>query len=154
LTAIDTFRFGSAGEFTLRPALLHYKTLAAEWTALDPDHAGRVPADFWLTQDHGVDSYLLQDDKGPLFFFRVDSTSTSRGLVAALHIQFRPSEGPEDDERTRNGIYQGLTWLEPMLRAAGVRAVSFDSTNEPLVRYSVKRLGFEQRGSRLIKHIG
>jgi hypothetical protein len=123
-------------EYTLRPATEADRDLATTWTAADPWHANTTPPDFWLDQAIGLESYILEDAEGPVFFFRMTR-------AVRLDIQF-PPEDPHDDmrKRVRDGLREGFGWLAAVLALSGVHQVIFKSENPELIRSAEKRLGF------------
>ena len=136
-------------QYRLRPTLAGDLDLAREWTAADRDHASINPA-FWLEQTANHDSYLLYDVAGPVFFFKICGCFYGSGeLHAEVHIQFAPI----DERRLMAGLTRGLQWLESMLSSCGYREVFFDSTNERLIRFCVKRLGFAEERGKLRKRL-
>lgn len=170
MTALNTLRFKG---FMLRPAGLDDYKLADDWVAADKDHAGKIDPLFWLEQRPGVDSVLMLDDEGPVFFFKCAllviktgawtrpeplpghleglSEETLRELYAArmeekiaaqVFIQFMPCRTARDLNRTRTALTLGLEWLEPVLEQGGAQEIFFDSGNEKLIAFCVKRLGF------------
>jgi hypothetical protein len=169
MTALNTLQFKG---FTLRPAAEQDRALAEQWTAWDAEHAGAIKPEFWLEQRMGVDSVLVLDGKGPVFFFKVclleertrcrsalpmqliglsaqtieEVMPKRRRIVAQVFIQFMPCATEEDRERTRTALKQGTAWLEPVLEQGGAEEIFFDTRNEKLIAFCVKRLGFEVAG--------
>jgi hypothetical protein len=137
MSATRTFEFG---DYRLQPATHKDLWLAELWTQLDTHHAGSVAPEFWLEQTPAVDSYLLFDGEGPLFFFRVQAATRE---AAELHLQFMPSEQPRHVLRIGKGMIVGLSWLEMMLEKAGIEQIYFDSGSDPLIQFSIKHLEFE-----------
>lgn len=159
MSAIGTFRFPP--NFILRPAgaIATDRLLAKQWTEADPDHCGRVKPEFWLEQDFDIDSYLLLDAEGPLFFWkgiiRLDELlSRPSARVIEMHIQFPPAmDSRELRARIREGLVEGLHWLEQILHQAKVLEIYFDSTNPVLIYFCENRLGFTREGLRLRKRL-
>lgn len=162
MAAIETFRFCG---LTLRPAGVEHSDVlvAAEWTDADPDHREKVLATFWIEQQLGVDSYLLLDADGPVFFFRAELPPSR--ISATIHVQFPPTRPvtpnkeevnacSKNRERVRRGMLEGLPWLERMLRQVGVREITFESEDRPLIGFAVRELGFKENGKRLEKILG
>ena len=139
MTALNTLQFSG---YTLRPVGAGDRELAAEWTAADPEHAGKIEPEFWLEQRPGVDSVLVIDAKGPVFFFKAAMYQGGTKRTAQVFIQFMPCETEEDRERTREALMQGMQWLEPVLKQGGAEEIFFDSRERKLITFCVKRLGF------------
>jgi hypothetical protein len=155
MTALSTLRFSG---YTIRPANLPHTVtadkklyadrdlrLAIEWTAADPYHRGKIDPEFWLEQRPGMDSVLVEDSQGPVFFFKaqlLDQTARNRGPIAQIFIQFMPCATEEDRERTRQALMEGMAWLEPVLRQSGVEEIFFDTRQLKLIAFCQKRLGF------------
>lgn len=142
---MPTFRFQG---YTLRPALSCDYGLARLWTQIDPDHQHKTLPEFWLTQGATVNSFVLEDSFGPLFFFRMDVEAEQ----VAIHIQF-----PPDDRATRRRLMQGMsigfTWLEKRLGLMGFQTVYFNSNNPRLIAFCSKRFGFEWDGRKLVRTV-
>jgi len=150
----NTYHFG---DYTLRPTEETDLARAVEWTAADADHAGRTRPEFWLEQTINRHSFLLEDHKGPVFFFKVHRLSIS---AVELHCQFPPMDESDDGERTRMRVMaamiRGFDWLEGTMKLSKIRHIFFDSTHTPLRAFAVRRLGFKPTTGtqRLEKHIG
>jgi hypothetical protein len=137
---------------TMTPALPTATNLrlAAEWTAADPDHRETTHPYFWLEQRYGTDSYLFEDEKGAILFFKmVHLLGTGpEARVVEMHIQFAPAgedvaQESERRRRTAHCMCQGFHLLEAVLAARGIDRVCFTSKNPALIRFCRKRLGFE-----------
>jgi hypothetical protein len=142
MSALNTLQFKG---YTLRPAGREDYPLAAKWTAADPEHADDTDPAFWLEQKMGVDSVLVLDGEGPVFFFKAVMWLGPKMAEARaqVFIQFMPCATEEDRERTRNALVLGMEWLEPVLAMGGAREIFFDSREAKLIAFCVKRLGFE-----------
>lgn len=149
MTALNTFGFSG---YTLRPAATSDLSLAQDWTEADDDHRETTFPTFWLAQGEGCDSYLLSDPIGPVFFFKMVRVDGATQAVE-LHIQFMPEAQPRDRERKREGLTQGMEWLERILRASGISHIRFKSTKPELIAFCRKRLGFRVEGEVLSKDI-
>ena len=134
------YRFG---KYTLRRTTEDDYELARAWIMADPSHAGRTPPKFFLTQSKGIESYVLEDPEGPVFFFRMTR-------AVRIDIQFAPDE---EHERTREGLIRGLDWLSTVLAEKGIRQLIFESVNLPLIRMAEKRLGFHRSHDELVKDL-
>src|ERR1041384_7980464 len=99
--------------------------------AKDPQHASLKPEEF--VREPKTELMVWEDDKGPVFFFRV-----SRDI--RIDIQFDPTV---EKDRTVEGIKDGLLWLENNVRA-DFRGVVFDSIYRPLIAFAKRRLGFKE----------
>jgi hypothetical protein len=153
MPALETFCFDG---YTLRPAGEGDVRLATEWTQGDPYHRNNTHPTFWLEQRRGSDSYVLEDNAGPVFFFKMMRTSEAH--VVELHIQFPPPEYHLRQQKLRNSrqmvaLILGFEWIERVLLFSGVTNVFFISHSPSLIRFCVKRLGFEQKGAHLTKRI-
>ena len=162
MTALSTLRFSG---YTIRPANLPHTVtagkklyadrdlrLAIEWTAADPDHRGKIDPEFWLEQRPGMDSVLVEDSQGPVFFFKaqlLDQTARNHGPIAQIFIQFMPCATEEDRERTRHALMQGTAWLAPVLEQSGAEEMFFDTRQPKLIAFCQKRLGFIVDGTEL-----
>jgi len=140
--------------YRLRPALLGDLALAQQWTAADPDHAGRVDPKSWITQSELTQSYILEDAEGPIFFFKGELELQWPRIV--VHIQFPPDDRPNFHHRRRQrvsqGLIEGLAWLEERM-AGAVNEIVFESSTPALVRFSIRHLGFKLEDGKLRKPI-
>ena len=168
MSALNHFRFDG---FHLRPTNPLDRALAEQWTAMDPAHAGVIAPEFWLEQRLGRDSFLLSDKTGPVFFFKMHILAHYRlrwleehdGVqmpveqnlrnCVQIFLQFAPYDTDYDDalrfqlrRRMRAGLVKGQVWLEKVLRQYQATEVFLDTRSEPLVHFSVNRLGFTQDG--------
>ena len=149
--------------------------LAEQWTARDEDHAGKIDPAFWLEQQPGIDSVMVEDSQGPVFFFKtrlmivkiIDQNPLPIQLVglsqetieevrppvmkiiAEVFIQFMPCATEEDRERTRQALMEGTAWLAPVLEQSGAEEMFFDSRQPKLIAFCQKRLGFIVDGTEL-----
>jgi hypothetical protein len=147
MPALSSFVFEG---LRLRPAIDGDYPLAQSWADVDPYHRGSNAA-FWVDQNPGIESYLLSDRWGPLFFFRLDRIAKD---AATVHIQFAPGNGADHKIRIIRGMTCGLRWIERVLLSAGINALYFDSKNPQLIAFCTRRLGFEKlTDSRLRKVI-
>lgn len=74
------------------------------------------------------------------------ATQTTAGPVAEVFVQFMPCATEEDRERTREALARGMEWLEPVLEMSGAEEIFFDSRQEKLIAFCIKRLGFKAEG--------
>lgn len=129
--------------YQLRPATEADRELCERWIEADPDHRGRVNADFFIKPEPGVETFVLEDAQGEVFFFRM-----MRAL--RIDIQFGPSTSAEERERTRLALMNGFDWLKESCGSAVIRQVIFESQVVPLVRFCEKRFGFQQSSHELV----
>ena len=147
MTALNTLRFSG---YTLRPAVRKDWRRAVQWTAADPDHAGKINPEFWLEQRPGMDSVMVEDSQGPVFFFKTQLLITKeKRITAQVFIQFMPRETVEDGNRTRQALTEGMAWLEPVLQQSGAEEIFFTSRQLKLIAFCQKRLGFIVDGKSL-----
>jgi hypothetical protein len=144
----ETFQFAG---FTLREATLERDyELAKDWNYADPDHRDTTLGTFWLQQGEETNSYLLEDESGPVFFFRMDARE--RFTWMEVHIQFAPGNALLQ-ARTRRGIRRGFAWLEKMLTESGFEGYYFHSRSPQLIFFCQNRLGFEWDGTKIYRKI-
>jgi hypothetical protein len=152
MPALCTFVFNG---FTLRPASSGDRVLAILWNGADLEHRVTTQPDFWLEQSADCESYVLADQFGAVFFFKMQRHSREQ---IELHIQFPPACPQVTGEllrkrRVMRGLMLGLQWIEKALGGRGVSELLFKSHNESLISFCVKHLGFEREGERLTKAI-
>jgi hypothetical protein len=144
---MPSFRFDG---FTLRPAIDSDLLLAGYWVSADPDHRLTTKAIFWIEQSATSNSFLLEDQDGAVFFFKIVDEGNR---TLAIHIQFGPDNTAQMRARIMNGLTMGFAWLQKRLMAMGYEAVYFNSNNPSLIYFSQKRLGFVWDGKKLIRRI-
>lgn len=137
--------------YTLVPADATCAALAHMWTMADPDHAGRVKPEFWIEQGEGIESWLLYDRLGAVYFFK----SIRQDLDIEIHIQFPPY--PVDARMNHHcrislALVEGMHWLENRIRGK-IREVRFESRNPSLIRFAEKHLGFTNENGQLSKRL-
>lgn len=145
----DMPSFQFAG-YTLRPAVDSDLDLATEWTQADPEHCVTTRGAFWLRNDHSTNSFILCDQQGAIFFFRMDKLKND---TLTLHMQFAP-EDPRDRKRLMQAMLVGFGWLEKTLSGVGVRTVYFNSRSPRLIHFCQKRLKFIWDGRCLVRKVG
>jgi hypothetical protein len=128
--------------------------IAKAWTEADPDHGGVTSPSFWFEQDAGIESYVLEDSAGVVFFFKM----VRKKDAVELHIQFPPTpRDPEESKaqsiRIASALTLGLGWIEKVLASRGVSRLFFTSKSQKLIRFCEKRLKFTRDGERLEKPI-
>lgn len=141
--------------YTLVPADASCLMLACVWTTADPDHAGRVKPEFWIEQGEGMESWLLYDKHGAVYFFK----SIRRGLDIEIHIQFPPYPAEagatarmRHHRRISFALIEGMRWLENRVRGR-IREIRFESRNPSLIRFAEKHLGFTNENGQLSKRL-
>lgn len=134
--------------FTLRPAVTEDLALAKAWTLGDPFHRDSTQPAFWVMQTPTTNSYLLEDEKGAVFFFRVDE----RGSTVEIHIQFT-SGNAITQARTRRGMIAGFKWLEKTLLESGFEGYYFHSNSPQLVYFCQNRFNFQWDGKKLWRNV-
>ena len=152
MPAISSFGFSG---FLLKPASKTSANLklAADWIAADPDHRDTTPPEFWFDYRLGVESYLLEDKFGPVFFYKMNRT---KAREVEIHIQFPPASDPDTRARVMRGLTLGLEWIERVLAQREQTTLFFRTKNPALHRFAIKRLGFaasQQERHRLEKQI-
>lgn len=155
---MPSYRFNG---YLMRPAIESDLPAAENWTAADPDHRGRVKPGFWLIQSKTTNSFVLEDAYGMVLFARLDVASDNmvggtgyKPLSIEVHIQFSPDQSPSGRLRTMNGLSRGCQWVEKRLRAVGAETIYFNSTDQKLIHFCQRRLGFVWDGRRLEKALG
>lgn len=149
-------------EFALRPAVAEDLPLATTWTRADPDHWG-MDAAFWIQQGYRVESWLLHDATGPVFFFTAKTFENRAGAqlekVLEVHVQFPPVPNEHEGEAQRqhrqrmgHALLDGTAWLEKNLRGEFAE-IRFESLSPGLIRFCERHLGFTNQGGRLFKRL-
>jgi hypothetical protein len=134
--------------YTFRPATLDDQLLSQLWNWKDPDHAWETQyPDYWIEQNGHVNSYVLEDGLGILFFVR-----SMRHVDNELEItlQFDREYESVSKARAMRGLDAGFTWLKEALPMNGFKSLFFVSKNEKLILFAEKRLRFSKCGAREI----
>lgn len=132
------------GPYTLRATTAEDADHCLRWIAGDKHHAGKTSVDFFVN----TDEHVAERDKNVekmvvelsatgerIFYFTVEH-------AIRVHIQYGPSETPEDRDKNRAGMEVGFGWLLDRAQQTGYREVLFQ-TNEPLLaRFVQRRIGF------------
>lgn len=140
--------------FLLRPPLQEDLPLAAAWNEAEPTHDG-TNALFYTWNSTEVNSFVLCDEQGPIFFIRMQTTPPKwdpEGKWLGIYILFSPG-GALRQRRTRHGLRCGMRWLEKMLTETGFEGYYFHSLNPQLVYFTQHVLGFEWDGQKVFKKI-
>jgi hypothetical protein len=134
--------------YTFRPATTEDLPLARLWNMRDPDHAWelRYP-EYWIEQNDQVNSYVLEDGRGIVFFVKA---IRYRSHEVEIALQFDRSYGMVSKARAMRGMQAGFAWLREALPMNGFRSVFFASKNAELIGFTEKRLGFVKDGTREI----
>lgn len=136
--------------YTLRIAQPEDLPLADNWTKADPDHCTMIPW-FWVRQSADINSLLLEDEQGPVFFFRMQIMGD--GSEVEVHIQFSPEESVAAKERLMDALLKGFSWLENRLAQVGFTTLYFHSRRRALIYFCQKRMGFVWDGRRLERKV-
>jgi hypothetical protein len=127
--------------YTLRPAGEEDRELAQKWNAADADHAWEMTQpDYWVEQRLGINSYVLEDGTGTIFFFKMIQPRGDKFIEVSM--QFNRADDAEPTTRTLRGMIVGFMWLLKILPVNGVEAVYFSSRNVALIDFFEKRFGF------------
>lgn len=130
-------------QYTLRPAAEEDILCATAFLSEDPFHEDMAP-EFFITQGPGIESYLLEDIEGPVFFFRMTR-------VVRVDIQFAPeSLHPNMRERIRGGLTAGFKWLMASLANSPNYQVIFESKNPELIASCIRRFRFRRSPHELV----
>ncbi len=134
--------------YTFRPAAPGDNPLARLWNTMDPEHKWELQfPDYWIEQNNQVNSYVLEDSIGILFF--VKSLRHADNEIE-ITLQFDRECGTVSRARVVRGLDAGFKWLKKALPMNGFKTLYFASKNEDLVTFTEKRLGFVRDGQREI----
>lgn len=147
---MPTFKFD---KYTMRPAEGEWDLkLVKDWIFSDPWHRGRFEPEWWLEQSATVNSFVLEDDGGPILFFQTRLMSATK---VDLFIQFSPKmPGLSFMPRTPHALTVAFAWFAKKLGALKYDSVYFTSKNPQLIEFCERRLGFvvdgvSEQGTRL-----
>lgn len=134
--------------YTFRPATEDDQPLSRLWNMLDPEHKWEMQyPDYWIEQNDQVNSYVLEDAMGILFFVK---SIRHLGQEVEITLQFDRRCGNVSKDRVREGLLAGFAWLKKALPMNGFKALYFVSKNPDLIQFTEKRLGFVKDGMREI----
>jgi hypothetical protein len=134
--------------YTFRPATAKDLPLARQWNRMDPDHTWELQyPEYWIEQNSQVNSYLLEDAIGTLFFVK---SIRHMGNEVEISLQFDRQHGMVSKGRVTRGMEVGFAWLKKALPMNGFTALYFVSKTEELISFTEKRLGFKRDGIRMI----
>jgi hypothetical protein len=114
-----------------------------EWLAADPwhrDDSRNVPE--LMTTGNGMLSFCLQDDKGPLAYFKL----TEEGQLARIAIQFAPEEVVSKRRLIVGLVKAGIPAMRMFASGNGFKGLVFESISPSLISFG-ERQGFKSVGS-------
>lgn len=115
---------------------------------MDPDHTWELQyPDYWIDQNSQVNSYVLEDSIGILFFVR---STRHMGNEIEITLQFDRQCGMVSKTRVMKGMEVGFEWMKKALPMNGFKAMYFVSKNQDLILFTERRLGFVKDGMREI----
>lgn len=113
-----------------------------EWVELDPWHKDdprNVPE--LMTTGHGLLSFCLQDDEGPLGYFKL----TEEGDLIRIAIQFAPEDVVSKKRLVVGLINAGIPAMKSFAIQKRYRGLVFESISPSLIAFGRKQ-GFESIG--------
>jgi hypothetical protein len=134
--------------YTFRPATTEDQPLARLWNLMDLDHTWeRQFLDYWIQQNDRVNSYVLEDAIGIVFFVKAIRHGSHEVEIA---LQFDRSYRMVSKARAMRGMEAGFAWLKKALPRNGFKSLYFRSRSVELIGFTEKRLGFVKDGTREI----
>lgn len=145
---LPTYQFD---QYTFRPALESDVELARAWNAADKDHTWEAQyPDYWIEQNPMMNSYLLEDADGTIFFVK---SIRHQHCEVEITLQFDRRCRSVSRMRAMRAMIAGFGWLKKTLPRNGFRAVYFASKSKTLGLFVEKVLGFTHDGHRYIYHL-
>jgi hypothetical protein len=143
VASLPVYKFGG---YTFRPATAGDHPLARLWNMMDPEHKWEMQyPNYWIEQTNQVNSYVLEDAIGILFFVKsIQHTDNEIEIT----LQFDRECGIVSKARVVRGLEAGFDWLKEALPMNGFKSLYFVSENEDLILFTEKRLGFVKDGTR------
>lgn len=133
--------------YTFRPATPDDNPTAQLWNRMDPDHTWEMQyPNYWIEQNNLVNSYVLEDAVGILFFVKSIRHTDNEIEITLQFDRF----GGVSKMRVMMGMEAGFAWLKKALPMNGFKSLYFVSKNEDLILFTEKRLGFVKDGMREI----
>lgn len=116
-----------------------------DWAERDPFHSDQKYPEWWLTGTKCFLAGCIEDDSGPVFYFRIDRDEE----LARLNIQFAPSDvvGKRRVAAALTEVFPNIKYL--VWETGGdedFKGMVFESTSQPLIQF-VESLGFCHRGN-------
>lgn len=110
-----------------------------DWIQTDPYHVEQDLPDWWIT-GNGFLSGCVEDDSGPVFYFRIDKEDD----YARLNIQFGPSDRVSK-RRVATALTATFPTVKQLVAKEGFDGLVYKSTSQSLIQF-VESLGFVHRG--------
>ncbi len=114
-----------------------------EWLAADPwhrDDSRNVPE--LMTTGHGLLCFCLQDDEGPLAYFKL----TEEGELVRIAIQFAPEEIVSKKRLVIALVQAGIPSMKMFASNNGFKGLVFESISPLLIAFGEKQ-GFKSVGN-------
>lgn len=146
MTKIPTFYFGA---FKLRPAIIADFDRAVAWNAAEPRHSDRTGGEFWIEQTMTSNSFVLEDNRGTVFYFKMTMQSKTEIWI---NIQFGPI-AEVGRHRVMDGLIQGFAWLQKELLRIGYKVIYFNSKDQGLIYFCQRKIGFVWDGQKLVRRL-
>lgn len=107
-----------------------------EWAEADPWHHNHNQPEWWITGSEGYVAGCVQDDKGPVFYLKVEEEDEN----FRLHVQFAPRT-EVSRKRLVMAMREVSVALFVFLLSKG-KGIIFNSENPSLVRF-MSSMGFK-----------
>lgn len=117
-----------------------------EWASADIYHKDQNLPEWWVT-GNGLLAFVLHDEKGPVFYVRLDD-----GEYARLSVQFAPVEIVPKRRLVRTMI-QCLPRLIEITKRHGNKGLIFDSESPSLISF-MEKFGFLRENDRYLLSFG
>ena len=114
----------------------------SEWINLDPDHAGKCDADFWLKPEPSVKLFAIEDSCGPIFYGRGEN-------ILRLHLQFAP---PSEKKRLARAISEFTDLVSAGAKKQHYKQIIFESVFKPLIAF-LERRGFKASEHEYVRNL-
>jgi hypothetical protein len=115
---------------------------------MDSEHTWEAQyPDYWIEQNNQVNSYVLEDAIGVVFFVK---SIRHMGGEIEISLQFDRMRGMVSKTRVMGAMAAGFSWLKKALPMNGFSTVYFVSKNQDLIVFAEKGLGFVKDG---IRHV-
>jgi hypothetical protein len=93
--------------------------------------------EWWLTGNDCVVAACVEDEMGPVFYFRVDKENE----LARLHVQFAP-EAEVSKKRLITALLESIPKLAEAMSKQGFKGIVYESISESLIKFGSSQLGF------------
>lgn len=118
-----------------------HRELVMKWMREDTDPAHHVMSpDIW--EEKNTETLVVSDDEGIVGFVRL----RKKGDTLRINFQLDCTQ----KKRNAKAMMTVFPFLRDMAKNAGYKQIAFTSITEPLIKFCIRRLGFQHE---YVKHL-